>query len=257
MAFRACEEALGVLHQLPLSDESSIQLLSKPECMKSMAIMLQRGSAEARLHTVSMFRKMAKVEYNWSWVVEDQGMDLFKSLLELLSDELSTKASSSALDILIEILNASKKNRLKAIEAGAVCVLIELLPDANRSKCEKMLVIIKLLCECAEGRLALVEHSLGIAAITKKILRVSDLVTKYGVKIFWLICNFHPTEKVVEEMLVYGSVKKLVALLHMDGRSSTKDKALKIIKLHENSWRQYPCFPSELKEYLKLLNDSK
>ncbi|XP_010269983.1 PREDICTED: E3 ubiquitin-protein ligase PUB23-like [Nelumbo nucifera] len=255
-AFRACEEALAVLHQLSFSDEASIELLSKPECINSMAIMLQRGSAEARLHTVSIFRTMAKVEYNWTWVVEDQGIDLFKSLLELLSDEINTKASSSALDVLIEILNASKKNRLKAIEAGAVCVLIELLPDANRSKCEKILVLIKLLCECAEGRLALAEHRLGIAAVTKKILRVSDTATKYSVKIFWLICTSHPTNNVLKEMLVSGSVKKLLALLHMDGRSSTKDKALKMIKLHGNSWRRYPCFPCELKDYLRLLNDS-
>ncbi|KAF8412814.1 hypothetical protein HHK36_000785 [Tetracentron sinense] len=256
--FRACEEALGVLHQLPLSDdrEEPLQLLSKPECMKSMAIMLQRGSTEARLHAVTIFRKMAKVEYNWNWVLQDQEMDLFKSLLELLSDEICTKASSCALDVLMEILGASKNNRLKAIEAGAVCILIELLPDSNRSKCEKMLRLIKLLCECAEGRLALVEHGLGIAAVSKKILRVSDSATKFGVMILWLICSFHPTEKVLEEMLMFGSVKKLQALLHIHGRSSMKDKAIEIIKLHRNLWKQYPCFPCELKDYLRSMNDS-
>ncbi|KAF9623641.1 hypothetical protein IFM89_003648 [Coptis chinensis] len=244
VAFRACEEALSILHQLPLSDQaSSVELLSKPECMKAMAIMLQRGSAEARLHTITIFRNMAKAGYNWGWVVQDQGMDLFKSLLELLSDEINNKASSCALDALIEILRASKKNRLKAIEAGAMCVLIELLVDSAKSKCERMLLIIKLLCECAEGRLAIVDHSLGIVAISKKILRVSELATKLGIKIIWLITNFHPTEKVLEEMLMSGSVKKLLGLLHIDGRSSTKDKAMKIIKLHGDTWRKYPCFP--------------
>ncbi|KAF8379106.1 hypothetical protein HHK36_028535 [Tetracentron sinense] len=254
VTFRACEEALGVLHQLPLSDEEPVELLSKPECMKAVAIMLQRGSADARLHAVTIFRKMAKIEYNWNWVVQDQGMDLFKSLLELLSDEICTKASSCVLDVLIEILGASKKNRLKAVEAGAVCVLIELLPDSNRSKCEKMLLLIKMLCECAEGRSAFVEHGLGIATISKKILRTSDVATKSGVKILWLICSFHHTEKVLEEMLMFGSVKKLLTLLHMEGRTSMKDKAIKIIKMHGNSWKQYPCFPCELKDYLKLMN---
>ncbi|KAF9625738.1 hypothetical protein IFM89_026666 [Coptis chinensis] len=257
VAFRACEEALSILHQLPLSDQaSSVELLSKPECMKAMAIMLQRGSAEARLHTITIFRNMAKAGYNWGWVVQDQGMDLFKSLLELLSDEINNKASSCALDALIEILRASKKNRLKVIEAGAMCVLIELLVDSAKSKCERMLLIIKLLCECAEGRLAIVDHSLGIVAISKKILRVSELATKLGIKIIWLITNFHPTEKVLEEMLMSGSVKKLLGLLHIDGRSSTKDKAMKIIKLHGDTWRKYPCFPNELRDYLGLMHDS-
>ncbi|CAB4299675.1 unnamed protein product [Prunus armeniaca] len=257
VTFRACEEALCVLHQLPISEEGkTFELLSKQESTRSMAIMLQRGSAEARLHTITIFRKMAKTEYDWSFIVQDQGIDFFKSLLELVSDEICSKASSCALEVLIEMLRASKKNRLRAIEAGAVCVLIELLQDSNRSKCEKMLHLIKLLCEYAEGRQALVDHGMGIVAITQKMLHVSNAATKIGVKIIWLVCNFHPTERVLEEMLMYGSVKKLLALLHMDGRSSTKDKVVKIFKMHGNSWKQYPCFPYDLKEYLGFVNDS-
>ncbi|PSS24564.1 E3 ubiquitin-protein like [Actinidia chinensis var. chinensis] len=258
ITFRACEEALGVLHRLSLSeeDEKTMKLFSNPDLMKAMAVMLQRGSAEARFYTISIFQKMVMAEFDWSFVIQDQGMDFFKSILELVSDEICTKASSCALQILLEILNSSKKNRLKAIEAGAICILIELLPDSNISKCEKIMELIKLLCECAEGRLGFVEHGLGIAAISKKMLTVSDCATKIGVKILWLICNFHPTERVLEEILVFGGVQKMVALLHIDGRSSTKDKVVKILKLHGSSWRRYTCFPNELKDYLGLGSDS-
>ncbi|XP_057498287.1 E3 ubiquitin-protein ligase PUB23-like [Actinidia eriantha] len=258
ITFRACEEALGVLHRLSLSeeDEKTMKLFSKPDLMKAMAVMLQRGSAEARFYTISIFQKMVMAEFDWSFVIQDQGMDFFKSILELVSDEICTKASSCALQVLLEILSSSKKSRLKAIEAGAICILIELLPDSNISKCEKIMELIKLLCECAEGRLGFVEHGLGIAAISKKMLNVSDCATKIGVKILWLICNFHPPERVLEEILVFGGVKKMVALLHIDGRSSTKDKVVKILKLHGSSWRRYPCFPSELKDYLGLGSDS-
>ncbi|KAA8520365.1 hypothetical protein F0562_014621 [Nyssa sinensis] len=256
--FRACEEALGVLHQLSFSEEDeTMVLLSKMDSMKSMAIMLQRGSAEARFYTISIFQKMAKNDYNWNFLIQDQGIDFFKSLLELVSDEICTKASSCALEVLIEILSSSKKSRLKAIEAGAICVLIELLPDSNRSKCEKIFVLIKLLCECADGRLAFIEHGLGIAAISKKMFHISEVATKTAVKILWLICSFNPTDRVLEEMLIFGSVKKLVALLHIDGRSSMKDNVVKIFKLHGNSLRRYPCFPSELRDYLGLLKDSR
>ena len=250
VSFQACEEALGVLHLLPLSEEDkTFQLLSKPEPMKSIAIVLQRGSAEARLYAITVFRQIAKTDFCWNPLLQDQGMDLFKSLLELVYDEIGSKASSCALEVLIEILASSKKSRLKAIEAGAVCVLIELLPDSNRSKCEKMLLLIKLMCECAEGRMALVEHGLGIPAVSKKLLHVSNSATKLGVKILWLMSTFHPTERVLEEMLIYGAVKKLVALIHMEGRS-TKDKVLNMFKLHGNSWRRHPCFPCDLKDYL-------
>ncbi|CAI9760498.1 unnamed protein product [Fraxinus pennsylvanica] len=259
ITFRACEEALDALQLLPFSedeDDEAIQLLMKPECMKSMAIMLQRGSAEARFCTISIFQKIAKADYHWNYVAQDQGIEFYKSLLEIISDEICTKASSCALQVLLGILDASKKSRLKAIEAGAVCTLIELLPDSNRSKCEKIMQLIKLICECADGRLAFIEHELGIAAMSKKLLNVSEAATKIGVKIVWLLCNFHSTERVLEELLVCGAVKRLVALLHISGRSNTKDRVVKIFKLHSRRWRRYPCFPSELKDYLGLENES-
>ncbi|GLT73716.1 hypothetical protein SLA2020_455540 [Shorea laevis] len=254
VAFRACEESLGVLHKLPSSEDqnNTFEILSKTECVKSMAIILQRGSAEARLYALTIFRKMAKTTsgHNWNFLLQDQGIDFFKSLLELVSDQICSKASSCVLEFLIEILETSKKSRFKAIESGAVCVLIELLPDSNRSKSEKILFLIKLLCECAEGRQALVEHGLGIAAVSKKLMQVSNAATKIGVKIMWLIGSFCPTERVLDEMLMCGSVKKLLALLHLDGRSSTKEKVINMLKLHGNYWSKYPCFPHEMKNYL-------
>lgn len=254
--FRACEEALAVLSILPLSNEASVELLLKPECMKPMMIMLQRGSAEARLHTLTILLKISKTDHSWALAIGEQEIDIFRSLLELLSDEISTKLSSCSLDVLLEIVAASKKNHRKAIEAGAVCILVELLPDASQHNCEKILLLLKRLCEYPEGRSAFADHGLGIAAVSKKILRVSDLGTKLGVKILWLMCNFCPTEKVLDDMMVYGSVKKLLVLLHIDGWSSTKQKAMKIIKFHGAVWRKYPCFPCELKDYLTLMNRS-
>lgn len=256
--FRNCEEALGIMNQIPLSeeDEECVQMLMKPECIKSFAIMLQRGSAEARFCTVSLIHKTGKADYHLNHVMNDQGIDFFKSLFEMVSDEICTKASSCALQVLIAILDASKKSRLKAIQAGGVCTLIEILLDANnKSKCERIMQLIKLMCECADGRLAFIEHGLGIPAVSKRMLNVSSAATKIGVKILWLICSSHPTEKVLEEMLVFGSLKKLVALLHISGASSTKDRVIKIFKLHADSWKRFPCFPRELKDYLGLHSD--
>lgn len=258
VTFRACEEALSLLIKLPfvLEEDETIKILLQPGCMKSMAIMLQRGSAEARFCTVSIFQRITKADCNWNIVIEDQGIEFFKSLLEILSDEICSKASSCALQVLIDILEKSKKSRLKAIEAGAICKLIEILPDSNKSNCEKIMYLIKLLCECADGRMGFIEHGLGIAVISKKMLNISNVATKIGAKILSLICNSNPTEKVLEDMLMYGTVKKLVTLLHISGSSSTKDRVLKIFKLHGDKWKKNPCFPYELKNYLGLGSDS-
>lgn len=257
--FRACEEALGVLNQIPISDEdeSIIQLLMGPDCMNSMSIVLHRGSAESRLFAISTFQKIAKADYQWNYVAQDQGVDFFKSLLEISSDEISTRASGCAIALFVQILEASNKSRLKSIEAGAMCTLIELLPDSNRPKrCERIMQLIKLLCECAEGRSAFIEHGLGIAAVSKKMLNVSSGATKIGVKIMWLVSSFCSTERVLEEMLVCGAVKKMVALLNTGGggggQPTTKERVVKILKMHCRTWRRYPCFPSDVKDYLGL-----
>ncbi|KAE8706473.1 E3 ubiquitin-protein ligase PUB23-like [Hibiscus syriacus] len=250
-SFQSCEEALGLLHLLPLSkQDKAFQVLAKSEPMKSIAAVLQRGSSEARFHAIVIFRKIAKTGFDWNQLVEDRGIDLFKSLLELVCDEICSKASTYALELLFEILASSKKSRSKAIEAGAVCVLIELLPDSNRSKCEKMLLLMKLLCECPEGKTALVDHGLGIAVVSKILLQVSRTATKLGVKILCLAGSFQPTERFLEEMLMYGAVKKLVTLLHLEGLCSTKKRVLDMLKLHGNAWRRHRCFPCDLKDYL-------
>ncbi|KAD4386215.1 hypothetical protein R6Q59_009464 [Mikania micrantha] len=254
MVFRACEEALGVLQHLPItqgSDGKVIELFLKPEFMKSMVIILQRGSKEARVSMISILSKLANSDFNWNVALNDQGVGMFKSIFELASDEISTKVSSSSLQVLIKILDSSKESRSKAIEAGAMCTLIELLPDSNRSKTEKILLIIKLLCECANGKMAFIEHGLGISAISSKLFNVSEIASKICIQIFLLICSFHdPTNKVLEDMLIYGVVKKLVILMHMSGPSSTKNKTVDMFKKNCFFWSRYPCFPSELKEYL-------
>ncbi|XP_073128150.1 E3 ubiquitin-protein ligase PUB23-like [Henckelia pumila] len=257
-AFRACEEAVGVLNQFPFSedDERILRVLMRPECMKSMAVMLRRGGSEARFCTISVFRKISRSDQRWNVdVAEGNGIDFFKTLLEILSDEsCTTKASSCSLQVLVGILDSSKKSRLKSIEAGGICTLVELLPESKRWRCEKMMHLIKLMCGCAEGRLALVEHGMGIAAVSKKLMDESNLVTKIGVKIFWLILNSHASERVLEEMLVCGAVGRLVSLLHVDGGGGvggqTTERVVKILKLHGGRWRRHPCFPSEFKNYM-------
>ncbi|XP_022155721.1 E3 ubiquitin-protein ligase PUB23-like [Momordica charantia] len=268
--FEACQEALGVLSHFSFSkrDEKLFEMLSKPESIKSMAVVLQRGSIEGRFYAMEMLQKMCQNGYDWNLLTRYQAIDLFKSIFELASDEMNKQAStlmlrdfstipkcrcetlfSSTLKLLIEIMESSKKSRLRSIEAGAVCIMIDLLPDLNRSKCERTLHILKLLSECAEGRSAIAEHAMGIAIVTKK-MSASNAATKIGVKILWLMCNYHPGERVLEEMMGCGAVKKLLGILNNngDGRSSTKEKARKIMNIHGSFWRRFPCFPYEFRD---------
>ncbi|KAJ1272525.1 hypothetical protein BS78_06G208300 [Paspalum vaginatum] len=256
-AFRTCEEAGAVLATLPLSDNASVELVLEPECMRPVVALVQRGSAEARQHAMSILAKISAASgADRDWTAGVDVDDLVKSLIELLSDGTSAKLSSRALEVLLDVTARSRgSRRAKAVEVGAVCVLVELLPDADRRVAERALLLLKRLCKCPEGRLAFAEHPLAVFAVARTMLRVSGLASRLAVSVLWLLaCAVTPAERVLGDMLMSGGVAKLLALLQVESSTSTKEKAVKLLRVHGAFWRQYPCFPTDLRDYLKFLN---
>ncbi|EES07426.1 hypothetical protein BDA96_04G293500 [Sorghum bicolor] len=255
-AFTACEEAAAVLAVLPLTDAASVGLLLAPECMRPVMALLQRGSAEARLHAMDIVTKISNAGAgDWTACVEVD--DVLKSLLELLADEvsISTRLSSRALDVLLDVVERSRIGPTKAVEVGAVHVLVELLANADdRHDAERILLLLKCLCKCPEGRMAFAEHDLSVAAVAKTMLRVSELATELAVKVLWLVSVVAPSEKVLEDMVLTGAVAKLLGLLHVESPPATKQKTVRMMRINGVFWRQYPCFPTDLRDYLRLLD---
>ncbi|KAL6651291.1 hypothetical protein ACP70R_010216 [Stipagrostis hirtigluma subsp. patula] len=256
-AFRTCEEAAAVLAALPLSDDASVELVLKPECMRPVVALVQRGSAEARLHAMGIIAKISRCSADdRDWTEGVDADDLVKSLLELLSDGASAKLSSRALDVLLDVTARSRAaRRAKAVELGAVRVLVELLPDADRHVAERALFLLKRLCKCPEGRLAFAEHGMAVSAVVLTMLRASGLATRLAVSVLWLVaCAVAPAERVLDDMVMSGGVAKLLALLQVESSPAIKEKVVKMLRVHGAFWRQYPCFPTDLRDYLKFLN---
>uniref|UniRef100_A0A0D3F956 U-box domain-containing protein n=1 Tax=Oryza barthii TaxID=65489 RepID=A0A0D3F956_9ORYZ len=254
-ALAACEEAAAVLAALPLSDEASVRVVLAPECIRPVMALLQRGGAEARLHAMDILTKISSSGSGGDWTAGVDIDDVIKSLLELLSDEASTRLSSRALDVLLDVVERARGARAKAVEVGAVHVLVELLADADdRRVTERVLLLLKRLCKCPEGRLAFAEHDLSVAAVARTMLRVSELSTQLAVKVLWLVSVVAPSEKVLEDMMLTGAVAKLLGLLHVESSPSTKQKTVRMVRIHGVVWRQYACFPTDFRDYLRLLD---
>ncbi|WVZ74121.1 hypothetical protein U9M48_022343 [Paspalum notatum var. saurae] len=255
-AFTACEEAAAVLALLPLADAASVGLVLAPDCIGPVMALLQRGSAEARLHAMDIVTKISSAgtgDGDWTACVEVD--DVLKSLLELLSDEVSTRLRSRALDVLLDVIERSRVGPAKALEVGAMHVLVELLADADgRRDAERILLLLKRLCKCPEGRLAFAEHDLSVAAVAKTMLRMSELATQLAVKVLWLVSVVAPSEKVLEDMVLTGAVAKLLGLLHVETPPATKQRTVRMVRINGGYWRQYTCFPSDLRDYLRLLD---
>uniref|UniRef100_A0A0D9VJP8 U-box domain-containing protein n=1 Tax=Leersia perrieri TaxID=77586 RepID=A0A0D9VJP8_9ORYZ len=264
-AFAACEEAAAVLAALPLSDEASARVVLSPECVRPVMALLQRGGAEARLHAMDILTKVSGQRGEWTLTTAAAGVeidDVIKSLLELLSDgAASTRLSSRALDVLLDVVArgaGAGAARAKAVEVGAVHVLVELLADAadDRHVTERVLLLLKRLCKRPEGRVAFAEHGLAVAAVARTMLRVSELSTQLAVKVLWLVSVVapSPSEKVLEDMMLTGAVAKLLGLLHVESAPATKQKTVRMVRIHGVVWRQYPCFPTDFRDYLRLLD---
>ncbi|CAN6240681.1 unnamed protein product [Urochloa humidicola] len=260
-AFQTCEEAASVLAALPLSDRASVELVLAPECMRPVVALVQRGSAEARLHAMSIVTKVSRATAggrDWAAGVGDVD-DLVRSLLELLSDGATPKLSSRALDVLLDVTSRGARRRTKAVELGAVRVLVEILPDADRRAAERALLLLKRLCKCSEGRLAFVEHALAVPAVAGAVMRVSGLAaSRLAVSVLWLVAGAvvapRPAERVLDDMVMSGAVARLLALMQVESSASTKEKAARLLRTHDAFWRQYPCFPTDLRDYLEFLN---
>ncbi|KAK6126439.1 hypothetical protein DH2020_039827 [Rehmannia glutinosa] len=149
--------------------------------------------------------------------------------------------------LLTSLLEVADPSLIKAVESGAVPVIIDLLLDSSEKRvCEMMLMLLDMLCQCAEGRAELVKHAAGLAVVSKKILRVSQVASEKAVRILHSISRFSATPGILQEMLQIGVVAKLCLMVQVDCGSKAKERAKEILKLHSRAWRKSSCIPRNL-----------
>ncbi|KAK3446964.1 E3 ubiquitin-protein ligase PUB23 [Eucalyptus grandis] len=241
---RPLDEALALLYHLQLSEASLKNLISDGGVfVDSLTRIMQSGTCDSRAYAVMLLKSMFEVADIIQ--LSSLRMELFVEVVRLLRDQVSQKATKSALKLLIRACQMGR-NRVKAGEASAVPVLIDLLLDSrNEWQSEMILMLLDVLCQCAEGRAELLEHGAGITIVSKKILRVSETASERGVRILLSISKFSATPSIVQEMLQVGVAAKLCLVLQVEGTSKTKEKAREILKLHARAWKSSPCIPAE------------
>lgn len=207
---------------------------------------MQSDNYESRTYAILLFKSLVNVADPMQIISLTES--LFCQLVEALRDQLSHKASKAAMQVLITVCPLGR-NRIKAANAGAVSVIVDLLLDHTIEKrfCEMALTVLDQLCQCAEGRAELVRHGAGMAVVSKKILRVSRVASDRGVRILLSVAKYSGSnQSVVQEMLQLGVVGKLCLVLQVDCGSKTKEKASEILKLHARAWKTSTCLPPNL-----------
>lgn len=243
---KASDEALSLLCHLQLSEDRLKTLFQRNvKLIDSLVRVMQRGNYESRAYAVMLLKSMSEVVDPMQ--LTSLKTEFFVELIQILHDQISRKASKATLKLLINVCPGGR-NRIKAAEAGAVPVLIDLLLDSTEKRAtEMMLIVLEQVCQCAEGRAELLKHGAGLAIISKKILRVSQVASDRAVKILHSISRFSATTSVLQEMLSLGVVSKLCLVLQVDCGSKTKERAREILKLHARTWNNSPCIPTSLR----------
>ncbi|KAG0449830.1 hypothetical protein HPP92_027186 [Vanilla planifolia] len=200
---------------------------------------MRRSSFQARSHAVQLI-KLAMCLIRPEKLL-NLGDGFFEEMVKALRDRISYEATAAAL----RVLNTAcrwEPNAARAVDAGAVAVLVDLLLDETEKRAsEMMLVVLDVLCRGERGVSEVVRHAAGVAVVSKKILRVTPLATERAVRVLYSIAWRAASSEVVEEMVEVGAVAKLCVLLNVECGERTREMAKAILGMHSTVWRSSPC----------------
>ena len=261
---KACspeEAALSILHSLKLSEASLKRVLdSSDDFVDALASVLRRWpSYRARTYAMHLL-KAALSAMQPSRLSSTASTELVEGVVKVVADRtLSPKAIKVALHVLCRLCPWGR-NRIKAVEAGAVAALVELLlgdgcgAGGGRSNgkraWELAAVAIDHLCGCAEGRLELVAHPAGLAVVARAATRLSATATESAVRALHAVARHSATPAVLQEMLAVGVVARLLYLVQAGAAGDRpRERAREMLKMHARVWRGSPCLASHMASY--------
>ncbi|XP_051148290.1 E3 ubiquitin-protein ligase PUB23-like [Andrographis paniculata] len=240
----AAGDALSILYSLQLS-ESGLKTLANPQFIESLTLIMQSGSYESRTYSIMLLNPILEESSNPNLLI-NLTPEFFTQISQTLKDQISPKATKSSLKALITSISWGR-NRIKAVESGAVPALIDLLLESSDKRTSEMaLTALDSLCQCADGRSGLLTHSAGLAVVSKKILRISSAASERAVRILQSVSRHSSTPAVLQEMLQIGVVAKLCLIVQVDCGSKIRERAREILRTHSRAWRNSPCVPVNL-----------
>ncbi|KAG4198319.1 hypothetical protein ERO13_A05G077950v2 [Gossypium hirsutum] len=231
---KARDEALSIFYDIKVSKSCLRSIISNDEVFVAYLVqVLENGNHKSRAYTTMILKNLFQVADPTQLI--NAKSELFAQLVRALSDEISQQATKAALKLLVELCPWGR-NRIKAVEGGAVFILIELLLGTSETRLGARL----------DRRAELLKHGAGLAIVSKKIFRVSHGASNMAVRIISSISKFSATSRVLQEMLEVGVVRKLILVVKVDSNSKRKAKAREMLKLHSRVWRNPACIPCHL-----------
>ncbi|CAN6234967.1 unnamed protein product [Urochloa humidicola] len=249
------EAALSILHSLKPSEETLRRVMDGggDDLVDALASVLRWPAASHRSRTQGMHLLKAALAAAHPSRLGSASADLIEAVVGVVADRAAQppKAVKLALHVLCRLCPWGR-NRIKAVEAGAMAALVELLLDdggGKRRAGELAAVAIDHLCGCAEGRQELVSHPAGLAAVARAAAagRLSPAGTESAVRALHAVARHAATPAVLQEMLAVGVVARLLYLVQAGAAGERpRERAREMLRMHARVWRGSPCLSSHL-----------
>ncbi|KAI3743336.1 hypothetical protein L1987_61043 [Smallanthus sonchifolius] len=240
------DEALCILYHLKLSPTGLKSLFGKTgDFVETLTRVIQRADRyESRAYAVMLLKSMFEVAEPMQ--VTSLNPKFFMELVRILMDQISQKATKATLKLLISVCPWGR-NRIKAVEAGVVPVLVDALLESSEKRVSEMILMVLFqVCQSADGRAELVKHGGGLGVVSKMIFGVSPVASERAVRIVYSVAMFSGNTRVLQDMLELGVVEKLLLVLQVDCGSKMKEKAREILKIHSRVWNNSLCISYNL-----------
>lgn len=235
------EESLAALSVLVELDEAARRLMTTAEVVGVVVGYLCKGRTEAQENACVLLEKLSLEESLKESIGASPGV--MDALLHMLCDDKHPKPVRLATRTLLALC-LLRDNRRRAVEAGAVASLVEMLPRARAATAEKALATLELLGTTEEGKAAIIQHALAVPVLVELILKVSERGTEYAAGTLSMMCS---DEIAMREAAVdNGAPTKLLLLIQSECTARAKRKASQLLKILHPLWMQHPCNPDSV-----------
>ncbi|XP_038901738.1 U-box domain-containing protein 27-like [Benincasa hispida] len=217
----------------------NMMLKSDRDCLRSLVLVLQRGSSESRIGTARLLECVAINAESKNLIAENEG--ILHELIGVIGIDEDPKVIESVLSCLIAI-SMPKRVKIKLVRLGVIKALTRLLKHRNVSVeiTEKVLRLLAAAAAVEEGRSEMLENGGEcVGRMVRKVMKVSSAATEHAVTALWCICYLFREEKAAEAVAEAKGVENILLLMQSHCPATVRQMAkdlLEILKVNSISY---------------------
>ncbi|KAM5577720.1 U-box domain-containing protein 28 [Rosa sericea] len=254
---RILEQIVRIIHFLigEIQENDELMRLKKSggggDCLASLLLVLQQGSAESRIASARVMESIAVSAESKLLIAEREGV--LPELLKLTSPEKDSTLIEAGLSCLIAV-SVPKRVKVKLVQLGAVKSLSKLLSDSNSttSTIEKVLKLLETVSSVKEGRAKICEAEKEeggdccVSAIVQRLLKASSSATEHAVTILWSVCYLFKERSAQEAVTKANGLTKILLLMQSNCSPCVRQMSADLLKIFRvNSKSTISCYDTK------------